>query len=284
MTSERKGGLLDQPRSRATAGAELGVEDRSLEIADCPRCGRRCSYYNGTRPREHWGLCDACSVRWWMGNDSPTWDLESAEGRAASGEKLAGFPEVMHPTADPVAVRGVLREHPLRDLRIWQANGTPVDELSLADYFFREQQRLFGASRRTDDGFNVLQDACHAILWACALDEALARVYGAPYEAFRTGHEAARVIDGVRYARNRVAHQFQVVLEVTSGASFPAELPIVFFEYRWRPSADLPEPDRAGQDGRRASYDAMVAGVPAYRTLRVLEAFFADAHSAFGIA
>jgi|GEM_PF-6299250 len=219
-----------------------------------------------------------------MGNDSPTWDLESAEGRAASGEKLAGFPEVMHPTADPVAVRGVLREHPLRDLRIWQANGTPVDELSLADYFFREQQRLFGASRRTDDGFNVLQDACHAILWACALDEALARVYGAPYEAFRTGHEAARVIDGVRYARNRVAHQFQVVLEVTSGASFPAELPIVFFEYRWRPSADLPEPDRAGQDGRRASYDAMVAGVPAYRTLRVLEAFFADAHSAFGIA
>lgn len=78
---------------------------------------------------------------------------------------------------------------------------------------------------------------------------------------------------GLRWARNSVHHDWSDALVSTDGFHFPRRFPLVFFEWVWRPSADLPlgRPDARGE----AAYTTHLQGHAARVTLRDVGAVFA---------
>lgn len=80
---------------------------------------------------------------------------------------------------------------------------------------------------------------------------------------------------GVRFARNRVHHQWSDALRLDdSGFTFPRTFPLVFFEWHWRDLGDLPPGNRRDPDGESA-YGDRLAGSPARLTLARLGGAFA---------
>jgi hypothetical protein len=76
----------------------------------------------------------------------------------------------------------------------------------------------------------------------------------------KRGRELVNTVQGVRFARNRVHHQWADALQITSGRAYPRTYPKAYFEWRWR--ATLPpgksdqfkEPSRTRKPSiRRAS-------------------------------
>jgi len=83
-----------------------------------------------------------------------------------------------------------------------------------------------------------------------------------------------RHVQAVRHARNRVHHQWADALKLAEGGTtFPMTFPLVFHEWCWRPSSDLPAgwPDAEGQ----SAYDELLAGSPARHGLRTLGELYA---------
>src|SRR5262249_21383556 len=97
------------------------------------------------------------------------------------------------------------------------------------------------------------------------------------YQAFQRKEGAEALLRGIRWARNRVAHQFNELLYIAGGATMPLEIPPVFFEYKWKPSTLIPPPDKTRHNTGKADYDALLAGGPARFAVRKLGAFFARA-------
>jgi len=120
-----------------------------------------------------------------------------------------------------------------------------------------------------------------ALNWAVAVDERIAEHWAPegkdkqPGWAWRTRVEGADVMAGVRFARNRVHHQWSDALRLDdSGFTSPLTSPLVSFEWRWRNLADLPPGNRRDPDGESAYRDRL-AGAPARLTLARLRDAFA---------
>ncbi len=81
----------------------------------------------------------------------------------------------------------------------------------------------------------------------------------------------AAVMSGVRFARNRVHHQWADALLLVDGIPFPIPFPIPFFGWKWRPADKLP-PGRnsEGED----VYREHLQGDPAHEALVKLQAAF----------
>jgi hypothetical protein len=135
--------------------------------------------------------------------------------------------------------------------------------------------RFYDVMRETDPlaTFIPLFDA---LGWAVAIDN---RFQGAweeartnPAKLWSDGFIHGDTVKGVRFARNRVHHQWADALETMSGRSFPITFPVEFREWRWR--AELP-PGR--NDEFKEHYDHEVASHPARATLGDLSECFADA-------
>lgn len=87
----------------------------------------------------------------------------------------------------------------------------------------------------------------------------------------------AEIVQGVRFARNRVHHQWSDALKLDEvGFTFPMTLPLVFFEWCWRAVDDLPEPEgeRHKDPGGEEIYRQQLEGRPARITLDALTAVF----------
>ena len=91
---------------------------------------------------------------------------------------------------------------------------------------YREGLGRFHEARIGTDTVDAYLPLFEALNWAASLDEHL------DYP----DHPELR---GMRFARNRVHHQWAEALYVTEGAAYPRAYPRVFFEWRWR--MDLPE-------------------------------------------
>jgi hypothetical protein len=107
-----------------------------------------------------------------------------------------------------------------------------------------------------------------------ALFEALAWTYAIDELLRNTGWPRPPDLRGLRFARNRVHHQFSLALRLdASGGQFPLQFPITFFEWRWRDTSDLPagRRDREGE----AMYEQHLAGQPARLTLSAIHRYFA---------
>lgn len=67
------------------------------------------------------------------------------------------------------------------------------------------------------------------------------------------------LLRALRFARNRVHHQWATALVPEDGTSFPLKFPAAFITWMWLPRAELPlaeRPDDAGAD----AYDRHLAG------------------------
>lgn len=97
--------------------------------------------------------------------------------------------------------------------------------------------------------------------------------------AWREQIDGAKIMQGIRFARNSVHHQWSDALELSRGRTYPKSYPVVFFEWQWRPVDDLPEPKEEKQNKHwaegKAVYETMMEGKPARTSLEKLaEVFF----------
>ena len=144
------------------------------------------------------------------------------------------------------------------------------------EIFYREEMNNYLSNiRLANNADQALKTVGHALLWACALMEFHEKNAPDDYKQFCERDGAKGVIAGVRYARNRVLHQFIQLLHVTEGAAFPWIFPVPFFEIRWLAFSELPPADLGHEHrGKAEAYKLHLENVPVRSTLIALEAFF----------
>jgi hypothetical protein len=153
-----------------------------------------------------------------------------------------------------------------------------VPVMLLLDGYAQAVQRFEQAAKGCDapPAFLPLFEALN---WAVALDERIAAHWAPEGKqlgwGWRDRVEAADVMAGVRFARNRVHHQWSDALRLDDrGFVLPVTLPTGFFEWRWRDLADLPPSKRRDSDGESVYRDRL-ADSPARLTLTRLRDAFA---------
>jgi hypothetical protein len=136
----------------------------------------------------------------------------------------------------------------------------------------------FAAAAKQRDGDASFQPLFEALNWAVALDDRI-RAHWAPEGKplnwrWRERVPGAELVEGLRWVRNGVHHQWSDALVLSEGFQFPLTFGLVFFEWVWRPAMDLPELGRPNAGGRTA-YQQHLAGRPARVTLDTLTGVFA---------
>lgn len=130
-------------------------------------------------------------------------------------------------------------------------------------------------------------DASHAILipvmealwWARSVDEEFLKEYGPAYTSSRQANPNGRLMDGIRYARNRGGHQ-RAVAVVNRGWTLPLRLPFVIGTHpRWRRAEELPSADNPHHESGKDVYQNSMAGDPVAITLRHVNEWFTEAES-----
>jgi len=115
-----------------------------------------------------------------------------------------------------------------------------------------------------------------ALNWAVALDERISKLWapaGKPLGLeWRDEAPDAKAMAGVRFARNRVHHNWADAIEVQSGLGFPLRFPMNFVTWLWRGVEDLPtdRPDAVGEQ----VYADRLQGRPVSETLITVQGAF----------
>lgn len=107
-----------------------------------------------------------------------------------------------------------------------------------------------------------------ALFWASCLDD----LTGRPRE--NVSANRVHLLEGLRYARNRLTHDLVQTTTEHPGVILPARLPFRLVHYRWQDADKIPAPPR-GQGSRdagipRAGYVAVWQGRHVDETLRAL--------------
>jgi hypothetical protein len=142
--------------------------------------------------------------------------------------------------------------------------------------FTGARDRFHGAKTDRDPGpaFAALFEALN---WAVALDDRVRAHWAPDGEVLNWGWRKrvanALMLDGVRWARNNVHHQWSDALVVREGMSYPKTFPMVFWEWVWRPASEFPASDRSDERGATV-YREHLEGVPARLTLMTLDEIF----------
>lgn len=110
--------------------------------------------------------------------------------------------------------------------------------------------------------------------WAVALDDHVGEYWQPEGERMgldwrdKLDDEGSAVVQGVRFVRNRVHHQWAKAIRCdTGGAQFPLVFPLVFHEWCWLPAESLPTSNkRRGID----QYGVHLKGSPVRLTLTTL--------------
>ncbi len=115
-----------------------------------------------------------------------------------------------------------------------------------------------------------------ALNWAVAVDERVGGIWAPDGKPLGIGWRSrvtdASVMAGLRFARNRVHHNWADALELRDGFTFPLRFPIAFVTWEWRDLADLPRdrPDAPGEE----IYKDQLEGRPALDSLNRLQKAF----------
>lgn len=132
-----------------------------------------------------------------------------------------------------------------------------------------------------NDEVKALKSAAQTIYWACTLDEFFKKNF-AEYKAFRMSDEASKIMSGVRYARNRVSHQFTQLLYITEGACIPTPVPTPLFEIRWKSIKQPPLPDgESKKESLAHCYAEVLAKKPVRVGFKSIQDFFKRFSEAF---
>ena len=149
-------------------------------------------------------------------------------------------------------------------------DGERVRARLLTGGFAKAYERFLGG-QAAGDADTTFQALFETLNWAHAIDDLIAltwsprgKVQGYDWRrdpALGGGETLARVMDGLRYVRNRVHHQWADALIVQDGARLPFTIPRVLITWVWRPAGELPSaPKGHAHDGGRAAYEEALAG------------------------
>lgn len=148
---------------------------------------------------------------------------------------------------------------------------------------FAEAHERFKSAEASNDREASFQALFEALNWAHAVDDLIAQtwsprgsVQGDDWRAdpaLGVGDELPGIMDGLRYVRNRVHHQW-------ADAVIPEESAVIidstaYSPWVWRRIDDLPVPVKGREDPRgRAAYEKSLAGREAHKILgHIREAF-----------
>ncbi|MFJ4845984.1 hypothetical protein [Streptomyces sp. NPDC088733] len=158
---------------------------------------------------------------------------------------------------------------------------TPMYEVALAG-FEQARARLVEQIRVNPNVREVLIPAMEAAYWANALDLKL-RDDDLSYRGLNG--PGPELMLGLRYVRNRAAHQLPMVVRTAGGFSFPVTFPAAFgpITVHWRPLAELPPADANHQSPRgEAAYVARFENRIVPETLEEVAQWFAGERSRRG--
>ncbi|MDP8942558.1 MAG: hypothetical protein M3N16_00305 [Actinomycetota bacterium] len=144
---------------------------------------------------------------------------------------------------------------------------------------FRRFERAAQGDVTPEPGFLALFEALN---WAVALDDRC-REHWAP-DGEPMGVEwprrlrRARIVRAIRYARNRVHHQWAEALELRfERVREPLADPVREFDWYWAAADDLPPPPRNRSDQQgRVAYEKLLASRPAVLTLSPLRGLYSE--------
>jgi hypothetical protein len=130
---------------------------------------------------------------------------------------------------------------------------------------------LAGAASRLE-GSRLDRDVCasfvatsEALMWVMVLDDRFNRL--GPYVNNRRKHEYGRCIPGMRHIWNLLKHtDLDDMVDISTGAAWPIQWPMTFFELTWKPLEELPVKSDAKQS-QMSIYKEHLAGKPIRLTL-----------------
>lgn len=129
--------------------------------------------------------------------------------------------------------------------------------------------RLQEALKRRNAG-DDFRASFEALNWAVAIDERIAKTWAPEGKVLGWGWrgrvQAAEVMAGVRFVRNRVHHDWADAFwfNEDGGLTFPVTMPVTFSPWRWRALDDLPV---GASDHGRDVYGQHLAGQDVEPTL-----------------
>ena len=161
-------------------------------------------------------------------------------------------------------------------------SGKRVGVRLLTDGYAQAYER-FEAAEGENDPTAAYFALFEALNWAQTVDDVIARTWSPRGKVlgydWRTdpalrggGEELAIIMSGLRYARNRVHHQWADALitdRIAGGLTFPITFPVTFgavSAWVWRPADDLPKPSNEDKEapGREAYTTALAGRKPDY--------------------
>lgn len=139
---------------------------------------------------------------------------------------------------------------------------------------YRSAVDRYTEASRDRDARRAFHALFEALNWAVAVDARIAAHWvpeGTPLgRDWRQRVSGAELLDGLRWARNTVHHDWSDALRPEDGGlRFPMRFPLTFSQWAWRDLDDLPKPGRKDPAGERA-YSKHLAGHPAEVALLTL--------------
>jgi hypothetical protein len=163
------------------------------------------------------------------------------------------------------------------DLPMDDFSGKRVRVRLLTDGYAQSYER-FEVAEGDDNPIAAFFALFEALNWAHAVDDLIAKTWSPRGKVvgydWRTdpairgaGAELSNIMQGLRYVRNRVHHQWADALvtdKATSGLTFPMTFPATFgpvSSWAWRSADDLPTPSNEAKEAPgREAYTTALAG------------------------
>jgi hypothetical protein len=154
-----------------------------------------------------------------------------------------------------------------------------VRRLKLALVGFRSAKTRHDGARAIRDLDSSYTSMFEATMWVTAINDQLETFYGQSYGTARDQDRYGVVILGVRWARNRHAHQLPITLDVDQTPFFGGGKGIISLSVgmRWRKVSELPAPDPRHPDQKGENkYRAHLEGRNTGKTLAACDLWFAE--------
>lgn len=141
-----------------------------------------------------------------------------------------------------------------------------------------KSHKRFELARRTHDPQDTFQSLFEALNWAVVLDDHIVHHWRPEGELLkyqwreRLEDEQRATIKGIRFARNRVHHQWADALQLnTGGFQFPIVFPMVSHEWSWVSADEIPPGKNDRENHGINEYRAVLQGRLARLSLAAIE-------------
>lgn len=147
-----------------------------------------------------------------------------------------------------------------------------LSKLELIEGFRRSYSKTKDAKNRSES-LEVFYALFETMNWIVCIDDKLKN--SNPNWIKNYSDEDVQLLKAIRYARNRVHHQWVEIMSLRDKSIFPAQFPISFHEWVWRKSVDLPLADSQHPDiNGKCAYEFVLQGQPIKLALIKIDSIF----------